>query len=285
MSFQMKKIGPSSAQKKRKGGKSRGHKKQNPIDDYDVESCFFGVIDKINDYKQVSVMDMRNNKIVHCTLRGMTARFLNKGSIVVFSYTRGDTSGEVLATHSTDHLQSLCDHFKINFEKASKSAGISTSINRNCSDELPDIMIASNTDDSSVLDSSNKKSNNSYDDLYANISDDDDYKVEVKQVIDEIDEDENIVKSSSSEEDELGNRYKPFKFGKSLNKHVVVVEPIVELPVQQPKKDKKNKQVKFEGNDILTTEVIPLVTVTKERPPLKKILSDEEIGEFNFDDI
>ena len=277
MSFQMKKIGPSRAQKKRKGGKSRGHKKQNPIDDYDVESCFFGVIDKINDYKQVSVMDMRNNKIVHCTLRGMTARFLNKGSIVVFSYSRSDTSGEVLATYSTDHLQSLCDHFKINYEKASKSAGISTSINRNCSDELPDIMIASNTNELSVLDSSNKKSNNSYDDLYANISDDD--EVEVKQVIDETNEDENELKSSSSEEDELGNRYKPFKFGKSLNKHVVVVEPIVELPVQQSKKDKKNKQVKFEGSDVTQIEV------TKVLPPPKKILSDEDIGEFNFDDI
>ena len=69
-----------------------------------------------------------------------------------------------------------------------------------------------------------------------------------------------------------------------MNKHVVVVEPIVELPVQQSKKDKKNKQVKFEGNDVLTTEVTPL-TVTKELPPPKKILSDEEIGEFNFDDI
>lgn len=284
MSFQMKKIGPSSAQKKRKGGKSRGlHKKQNPIDDYDVESCFFGVIEKINDYKQVSVMDMRNNKIVHCTLRGMTARFLNKGSIVVFSYSRGDTSGEVLATYSTDHLQSLCDHFKINYEKASKSAGISTSINRNCSDELPDIMIASNTDNSSVFDSSSKKSNNSYDDLYANISDDD--EVEVKQVIDETNEDENELKSSSDEEDELGNRYKPFKFGKSLNKRVVVIEPIVELPVQKSKKDKKNKQVKFEDNDVPTTEATSPDTVTKELPPSRKILLDEDIGEFNFDDI
>ena len=283
MSFQMKKIGPSSAQKKRKGGKSRGHKKSNPIDDYDIESCFFGVIDKINDFKQVSVMDMRNNKIVHCTLHGMTARFLNKGSIVVFSYTRGDTSGEVLATYSTDHLQSLCDHFKINFEKASKSAGISTSINRNCSDELPDIMIASNTDELSVLDSSNKKSNNSYEDLYAGISDDDDYKVE--RVIDETNEDENVAKSSS-DEDELGNRYKPFKFGKSLNKHIVVVEPIVELPVQK-KKDKKdkNKTVKFDEVDVPKTEDTPQVEVTKELPLSRKILLEEDKEPFSFDDI
>lgn len=227
MSFHKVKVGPSSAARKRKGGKARGHKKNLvSVIDFDVTSCFFGIIEKVIGLKQVSVIDMRNARTVHCTLRGMTSKFLIKGSLVVFSLIKGDTTGEVIASYSTDHLQNLCEHFKTNYEKASKMCGIATTINRSCSNELPEIMIAEEDEDVNEDNIKNKpiKSNGYLDLEFSDENSDDD--VSVKE------EDEN---SDGDEEDPFA-KPKPFRFGKSLNKFVEkpknVVVAIAPKPVE-----------------------------------------------------
>jgi hypothetical protein len=115
--------GPSSSQKKRRGGKFRGNKTTN-ISDFDTKSCYFGTVERIVNGHNILVKDLNTNNIVHTTTHRTNSKKFNKGSPVVFSYTKGEKTGEILCMYNADDLTDLCQHFKISFDKASKAMGM-----------------------------------------------------------------------------------------------------------------------------------------------------------------
>lgn len=135
------KLGPTSAKKRKGGSRRRKTNNETVITDFDTESCFFGVVESIISSKQCIVRDMKTNKLVHCSTRGFYTRQLSKASPVVFAYLRGDTAGEAIEAYNTDHLEDLCYHFKINYESASKSCGLSTNVNKIDNSAIPSLSI------------------------------------------------------------------------------------------------------------------------------------------------
>jgi hypothetical protein len=141
------KLGPTSAQKKKRAGRFRGSRNnKNSIEDYDNDTCHLGVVEAQATGKSVRVKDLRTNNIIHCNTHAVNSRQCTKGSVVVFSFLR-DKQGELLGSHSTDQLSELCYHFKINNETAGKEIGLITSVtsNDNSNDEFEDIPIARTT--------------------------------------------------------------------------------------------------------------------------------------------
>lgn len=134
--------GPTSSQKKRKGGKYRGGNKTINIFDFDTETCNTGVVEGIINGNSVSVKDLKTNKLVHCTTHRMNTRKCPRGSLVVFSYIYRNTTGEILNIFNTDDLVELCEHFGIGQEKASKAIGINIAFGTNEIDDTEYIPIA-----------------------------------------------------------------------------------------------------------------------------------------------
>jgi hypothetical protein len=128
MSFNSHFKGPTSSQKKRRGGKYRGSKTIN-IDEFDVDSCCFGIVESIINGHNVTVTDLKTNKLVHCSTHRNNTKKYNKGCPVVFSYIHGEKTGEILCMYNTDDLTDLCQHFKIDINKASKAIGIGIGMN------------------------------------------------------------------------------------------------------------------------------------------------------------
>lgn len=134
MSYNGQFKGPTSSQKKRRGGKYRGNKTIN-VFDYDSESCNFGIIEGIVNGHNIKVRDLKTNNIVHCSIHRMNLKKFNKGFPVVFSYINGEKTGEVISMYNTDDLTDLCQHFKIGVEKASKAIGLGFGLNSNNTDD------------------------------------------------------------------------------------------------------------------------------------------------------
>ena len=137
MSNSSQSKGPTSSQKKRRGGKYRGNKIIN-VFDYDIESCNFGIIEGIVNGHNIKVRDLKTNNIVHCSIHRMNLKRFNKGFPVVFSYIIGEKTGEVISIYNTDDLTDLCQHFKIGVEKASKAMGMGFGLN---SDNIDDNIV------------------------------------------------------------------------------------------------------------------------------------------------
>ena len=116
--------GPTSSQKKRKGGKYRGGNKSVNIHEFDTESCNVGVVEGIVNGNSINVKDLKTNKMVHCTTHRVNTRRCPRGSLIVFSYIYGNNTGEMINMFNTDDLVELCEHFGVGQEKASKAIGI-----------------------------------------------------------------------------------------------------------------------------------------------------------------
>lgn len=137
MSYTYKFKGPSSSKRNKRGGKSRFNKFEINIADFDTDSCNFGVVEGIVNGNTVTVRDLQTNGVVHCTTHKMNTRRFSKGMAVVFSYIRGEKTGEIIASYNSDRINDLCHHFKIGSEKASKAMGFYSEVNNDITDDVP----------------------------------------------------------------------------------------------------------------------------------------------------
>lgn len=139
--YNIKKSGPSSSARKRRGKARNNQQDSIVISDFDLKSCKFGIIDGIVNGRAVAVKDLHTDKIIHCTTHRMFTKNINKGMPVVFSYL-GSKTGEVIGNFSTDRISELCNHFMVNNEKASRASGMLTNINTLHQVEEGEILIA-----------------------------------------------------------------------------------------------------------------------------------------------
>jgi hypothetical protein len=232
------KLGPTSAKKRKGGSRRRKTNTETVITDFDTESCFFGVVESIISSKQCIVRDMKTNKLVHCSTRGFYTRQLSKGSPVVFAYLRGDTVGEVIEAYNTDSLEDLCYHFKINFESASKSCGLSTNVNKIDNSAIPTLSIGVHQDVQQLTT------------VNEDIESDDDYESEEEPPMDKFG---NYIVKDEDEDEEVEVEVEVEIVSKSLNTITVESEEseeeqvpvVVTKPVEKTsKQDRKALDIK-----------------------------------------
>jgi hypothetical protein len=130
--------GPTSSQKKRRGGKYRGNKIIN-VFDFDSNSCNFGIVEAIVNGHNILITDQKTEKKVHCSTHRINSKKFSKGSPVVFSYINGEKTGEIISLYSSDDISDLCAHFKVNYEKTLKSLGKGFGSNNTNVDEIEPI--------------------------------------------------------------------------------------------------------------------------------------------------
>lgn len=139
------KTGPSSASKNRRGGKHRQTENKIEIVDFDINSCFLGSIEKKFSEWNAIVKNLKDDTLVNCKARGFKMKFISEKTPVVFAFS-GAKNGEILCYYTLDNLRELCDHFGINYDKASKECCIQTSHDV-VEDQIEEVVIASKTKD------------------------------------------------------------------------------------------------------------------------------------------
>lgn len=121
-------TGPQSNSKKR-GGKRRAGNHSIDLEDFDLSTCFIGVVKNVFDGKNVNVTNMHNDMIIKCHCRGkMNSRNTGPGSIVIFSYHGNIGSiknGEIIANIRPDKIQELSNIFGIDSKKICNACGLS----------------------------------------------------------------------------------------------------------------------------------------------------------------
>jgi len=134
-------TGPSSAAKNRRGGKKRQKENKIEITDFDLKSCFLGSIEeKFSEWIAI-VKNLKDDTLVNCKARGFTMKFVSVKTPVVFGLS-GSKNGEMICYYTPDNLRELCEHFGVNYEKASKECGIVSS--HDVADDLEEeVVIAS----------------------------------------------------------------------------------------------------------------------------------------------
>ena len=134
-------TGPSSAAKSRRGGKQRQKENKIEITDFDLKSCFLGSIEqKFSEWNAI-VKNLKDDTLVNCKARGFKMKFVSVKTPVVFS-TYALKVGEIICYYTPDNLRELCEHFGVNYEKASKECGIVSS--HDVADDLEEeVVIAS----------------------------------------------------------------------------------------------------------------------------------------------
>jgi hypothetical protein len=143
MAYFNRAIGPTSAKKKR-AGKSRGYNnKQFNINDFDKESCHFGIVENTISKYCVAVRNLEKNNLVHCTTHKRISKMFDKGCPVVFSYIRNDTTGEVITKFSFDELEELCSYFGVGYETVCRMTGTENNNVAINIDRLNDLKISS----------------------------------------------------------------------------------------------------------------------------------------------
>ena len=211
---------PTSNQKHRKGKKRKDKANIINISDFDTNTCFLGVVKNIIDSKNSTILNLLNNTTTHCHGRSISTRNTPISTPVVFSKI-SDKNGEILAYYTTDHLDQLCTHFKINSLKAHKEVDPSTITQSNSNKQLSsDIPISYPCHRTSLFEANNDDINNSYkpsniDEIPDNMPDyhsSDDYDPEIEAYMQycELNEylNEDLNKIPNEESNEESNKYK-----------------------------------------------------------------------------
>ncbi len=252
-------TGPSSAAKSRRGGKQRQKENKIEITDFDLKSCFLGSIEqKFSEWNAI-VKNLKDDTLVNCKARGFKMKFVSVKTPVVFA-TSGSKNGEIICYYTPDNLRELCEHFGVNYEKASKECGIVSS--HDVADDLEEeVVIASQAKEKVKKDTGSSSDSLEPNPNHRQKEEDDEEEEEEEEEVIESKPKEKIKKDTGSSSDSLKQEE---------------VEVIESKPKEKIKKDTGSSSDSLEPNPNHRQK-----EEDDEEEEDKVVLSEEQIAKLN----